>query len=212
MEYQNIIFEKYLKDRRGLSTIVGSVFFIIIFTSVASYVIYSMNQIDQFGVAVIGKGVDNINRNNEAFEITGVTKDNNKFNITIQNTGQLPVNITRLWIQNKTDPTWPITKFSINQIVAPGQTLTKVGENIQLTALPSQAYDISLVTERGNTKEVLVNSASQKPLYLQMFVLPDKIPTGFGTTILLAVTNNMSNNGILTNLVPNPLGVVKPFG
>jgi hypothetical protein len=212
MKYHNTIFGKDLKDRKGISTIIGSVFFIIIFTSVATYVLYSMNQIDQFGVAVIGKGQDNINRNNEAFEITGVTEDNNKFNVTIQNTGQLPVNITRLWIQNKTDPTWPTTKFSINQIVAPGQTLTKIGQNIQLTAKPSQAYDISLVTERGNTKEFLVNSASQKPLYLQLFVLPDRIPTGFDTTLLLAVTNNMSNNGILTNLVPNDTTVRAPFG
>jgi hypothetical protein len=212
MKYQNIIFGTNLKDRKGLSSVLGSVFFIIIFTSVATYVMYSMNQIDQFGAAVIGKGQDNINRNNEAFEITGVTEDNNKFNITIQNTGQLPVNITRLWIQNKTSPTWPTTKFSINQIVAPGQTLTKVGENLPLSAIYSQAYDISLVTERGNSKEILVNSASQKPLNLQLNVLPDKIPTGFDTTLLLAVTNNMSNNGILTNLVPNSTTVRAPLG
>ncbi len=193
---------KDLRDRRGLSSVIGTVFFIIVFTSAATYVVYSMNQIDKFGAAIIGKSQDDINRNKEAFEVTGVTRDNNKFNITIQNTGQLPVNLTRLWIQNKTDPTWATTKFSINQIVAPGQTLIKVGQNLQLSALPTQAYDISLVTERGNTKEFLVNSASQKPLYLQLFVLPDKIPTGFSTTLLFAVTNNMSNNGILTNIVP----------
>jgi hypothetical protein len=200
-----------IKNRRGLSSVVGTVFFIIVFTSVTSYIIYSMNQIDKFGEAVIGKSQDNINRNNEAFQITSVTKDNNKFNITIQNTGQLPVNITRLWIQNKTDPTFPTSKFTVNQVVAPGQTLIKVGQNIKLAALPSQAYDISLVTERGNTQEVLVNSASQKPLYLQLFVLPDKIPTGFSSTLLFAVTNNMSNNGILTNIVPN-LSVITPVG
>src|SRR6267143_787457 len=202
---------KDLRNRRGLSSVIGSIFFIIVFTSAATYVVYSMNQIDKIGQTIITKSQDDRNRDHEAFDITSVTRDNNKFNITVQNTGQLPVNITRLWIQNKTDPTWPTTKFSINQIVAPGQTLTKIGENLQLTAKPSQAYDISLVTERGNSKEFLVNSASQKPLYLQLFVLPDKIPTGFDTTLLLAVTNNMSNNGILTNLAPN-LSVVTPIG
>ena len=120
MKHQNTIFGKDLKDRKGISTVIGSVFFIIIFTSVASYVIYSMNQIDQFGIAVIGKGQDNINRNNEAFEITGVTKDNNKFNITIQNTGQLPVNITRLWIQNKTGT----GRFITYQLYRTGQRRT----------------------------------------------------------------------------------------
>jgi hypothetical protein len=191
--------------------VIGSIFFIIVFTSAATYVVYSMNQIDKIGQTIITKSQDDRNRDREAFEITSVTRDNNKFNITVQNTGQLPLNITRLWIQNKTDPTWSTTKFSINQAVAPGQTLTKVGQNLKLAALSTQAYDISLVTDRGNTKEFLVNSASQKPIILQLFVLPEKVPTGFATTLLFAVTNNMSNNGVLTNLVPN-LSIVIPQG
>jgi hypothetical protein len=191
-----------LRNRKGLSSVIGSIFFIIVFTSAATYVVYSMNQIDKIGQTIITKSQDDRNRDHEAFEITGVTRDNNKFNITVQNTGQLPLNITRLWVQNKTDPTWSTTKFSINQAVSPGQTLTKVGQNLNLAALPTQAYDISLVTDRGNTKEFLVNSASQKPIILQLFVLPEKVSTGFSTTLLFAVTNNMSNNGALTNLTP----------
>jgi len=210
-----MIFKKRIggkpRKRRGLSSVVGSVFFIIVFSSAAGYAIYSMNQIDKFGEAIIGKSQDTLNKNNEAFVITGVTKDNNKFNITIQNTGQLPVNITRLWVQNKTDPTWPTSKFAINQIVSSGQTLTKVGQTLQLTAKPTQGYDLSVVSERGNIQEFLVNSASQKPLYLQLFVLPGKVPTGYSTSLLFAVTNNMSNNGILTNLVPN-LVIAAPPG
>lgn len=190
---------------------IGSIFFIIVFTSAATYVVYSMNQIDKIGQTIITKSQDDRNRDHESFVITSVTRDNNKFNITVQNTGQIPLNITRLWIQNKTDPTWPTTKFSINQAVSPGQTLTKVGQNLNLVALPTQAYDVSLVTDRGNTKEFLVNSASQKPIILQLFVLPEKIPTGFTTTLLFAVTNNMSNNGVLTNLAPN-LSIVVPSG
>ncbi len=190
---------------------IGSIFFIIVFTSAATYVVYSMNQIDKIGQTIITKSQDDRNRDHEAFEITSVTRDNNKFNITVQNTGQLPLNITRLWIQNKTDPTWSTTKFSINQAVSPGQTLTKIGQNLNLAALPTQAYDISLVTDRGNTKEFLVNSASQKPIILQLFVLPEKVSTGFSTTLLFAVTNNMSNNGALTNLAPN-LSIIVPPG
>src|SRR6267143_250520 len=128
---------KDLRNRRGLSSVIGSIFFIIVFTSAATYVVYSMNQ-----------------------------------------------------------------------AVSPGQTLTKVGQNLNLVALPTQAYDISLVTDRGNTKEILVNSASLKPIILQLFVLPEKVSTGFSTTLLFAVTNNMSNNGALTNLVANLTKVV----
>ena len=211
MKFELLMLVGLLKNRKGLSSVIGSIFFIIVFTSAATYVVYSMNQIDKIGQTIITKCQDDRNRDHEAFEITSVTRDNNKFNITVQNTGQLPLNITRLWIQNKTDPTWSTTKFSINQAVSPGQTLTKVGQNLKLAALPTQAYDISLVTDRGNTKEFLVNSASQKPIILQLFVLPEKVPTGFVTTLLFAVTNNMSNNGVLTNLAPN-LSVVIPQG
>ncbi len=192
-----------MKSRRGLSTIVGIVFFIIVFTGVASYVTYSMNHLDQFGQTIIEKSQDDRNRDREQFEISSVSRDNNKFNITIQNTGELPINITRLWIQNKTDPSWGTSKFDVNKNVSPGQTLTKIGQNLPLTALTTQGYDIRLTTERGNAKEFLVNSVSQEPVYLQLFALPDDLPTGYTTTLLFAVTNNMSNNGVLTNFQPN---------
>ena len=199
-----------MKSRRGLSTVVGIVFFIIVFAGVATYVTYSMNQLDKFGQTIIEKGQEDRNRDREQFEIAAVSRDNNKFNITIQNTGELPFNITRLWIQNKTDPSWGTQKFDISESVSPGQTLIKVGQDLQLAALDTQGYGIRLVTERGNAKEFFVNSVSQEPVYLQLFVLPSNVPSGFNTTLLFAVTNNMSNNGALTNFVPQL--VVTPQG
>ena len=191
-----------MKSRRGLSTIVGIVFFMIVFAATASYVTYSMNYLDKFGETIIEKGQEDRNRDREQFEITRVSRDNNKFNITVQNTGELPINIARLWIQNKTDPSWGTSKFDINKNVSPSQTLTQIGQDLQLTVLDTQGYDVRLVTERGNAKEFLVNSVSQEPVYLQLFVLPDNVPSGFNTTLLFVVTNNMSNNGALTNFVP----------
>lgn len=191
-----------MKSRRGLSTVIGITFFMIVFAATASYVTYSMNHLDKFGETIIEKGQEDRNRDREQFDITRVSRDSNKFNITIQNTGELPINITRLWIQNKTDPSWGTSKFEINKNLSPGQTLTQIGQDIQLTALDTQGYDVRLVTERGNAKEFLVNSVSQEPVYLQIFVLPDNVPSGFNTTLLFAVTNNMSNNGVLTNFVP----------
>lgn len=201
-----------MKSKRGLSTIVGIVFFIIVFTGVASYVTYSMNHLDQFGQTIIEKSQEDRNRDREQFEIASVSRDNNKFNITVQNTGELPINITRLWVQNKTDPSWGTSKFDVNKNVSPGQTLTKIGQNLPLTALTTQGYDIRLTTERGNAKEFLVNSVSQEPVYLQLFALPDDLPTGYTATLLLAVTNNMSNNGVLTNFKPNTPVVTYPVG
>jgi hypothetical protein len=58
---------------------------------------------------------------------------------------------------------------------------------------------------RGNVKEFFVNSASQSPVYLQLFALPSSGPNNFNTTLLLGVTNNMTNGGSLSNIIPNML-------
>ncbi|HXX06362.1 MAG TPA: hypothetical protein VEJ68_06045 [Candidatus Bathyarchaeia archaeon] len=191
------------KNRRGLSSIVGGVFFLIIMVTGASYILYSMNQLDTFSQAIISKNQQDRDKVQENFQITSVTLANNKFNVTVQNTGMIPINITRLWVENKTDATWPISKYVVNQIVTPGQTLSKIGQTLPLYAKSTQAYGLTLVTDRGNSEVALVNSASVKPLMIQLFVLPDTVPTGFDTTVLFAVTNNMTNNGGLSNLQPN---------
>lgn len=191
-----------MKNKRGLSTVIGVIFFIIAFTSVAGYVTYATDYLEKVGDAIVERSQEDRNRTREEFEITRVTRDNNKFNITVQNTGELPVNITRLWVQNKTDPSWATAKYDINNVVYPGKTLTKIGQNIALTAKTTQAYDLKLVTERGNV-EVLVNSASQEPLLMHLSVVPDEILNNSTVTLLYGVTNNMSNGGSLSNLVPN---------
>lgn len=191
------------KHKRGLSSIIGGVFFIIIMVTGASYILYSMNQLDTFSQAIIAKNQQDRNKQQENFQITSVTLANNKFNVTVQNTGMIPINITRLWVENKTDATWPVSKYTINQIVTPGQTLSKIGQTLPLYAKSSQAYGLTLVTDRGSSEVALVNSASAKPLMLQLSVIPDTVSSGFDTTLLFAVTNNMTNNGGLSNLQPN---------
>jgi hypothetical protein len=203
MTKQEIEKKNKIKNRRGLRSVIGAVFFLIIMVSGASYILYSMNQLDTFSQAIIAKNQQDRNKIQESFQITSVTLASNKFNVTVQNTGMIPVNITRMWVQNMTDPTWPISKYVVNQVVTPGQTLSKIGQTLPLYAKTTQAYGLTLITDRGNSAQVLVNSASVKPLTMQLSVIPDTIPSGFDTTILFAVANNMSNNGGLANLQPN---------
>ncbi len=80
-----------MRNRRGLSSVVGAVFFVIAATTVISYISYSMNTIDQFAESVIVKEAENINRGLEDSTISRVTIDGGKFNMTVVNTGSLPV-------------------------------------------------------------------------------------------------------------------------
>ena len=194
---------KVMNNRRGLSTVVGAVFFVIIFTTAISFVTYDMNLLNNFTNAFVTKSQTDADANHEQFSISKVTINNNKFNITVQNTGNIPITIDRLWVQNKTDITWGTSKYVINQMVYPGNSLYNIGQSLQLYAKSTQGYDLKLVTMRGNVKEFFVNSVSQQPVFLQLFALPNSSPNNFNTTLLLGVTNNMTNGGTLSNIVPN---------
>ena len=85
-----------LQNRRGLTAAVGTIFFVVIATSIVGYVTYSMNVITIISESVQIKQTINYERNTEEFEVVKVSTVNNKFNFTLQNTGNIPVNVTRL--------------------------------------------------------------------------------------------------------------------
>jgi len=178
-----------LQKRRGLTAAVGTIFFIVIATSIVGYVTYSTNVITIISESVQIKQTINYERNTEEFEVVKVGTVNNKFNFTLQNTGNIPVKITRLWVENTTDSTWPASKFNINTAIAPGATITNVGQNIDLVSLSTQSYLMKLVTERGSSQILILNSVGEESLYLKLHAAPTVVATDFTTTLTLEVIN-----------------------
>ena len=189
-----------MKKRKGLSTVVGGVFFLVVIMTAASYLTYSMGLFDSFSQTVFVAEQERENRKKETFTLSNLSIDNSKFNMTIQNTGDIPIKFNRIWIQNTTGID-QVYKFNLNQTVPVGGMVYNVGQAIDLTALSSETYDVKLVTDRGTTKNFLINS-SDEPLNLQLFALPEEVPNNFKTTILLAVTNNATKDILLANLKP----------
>ena len=200
-----------LQKRRGLATVVGTVFFVIVAASIITYVSHSMDLIENFSEAIGVKQTLDYERLTEEFQVVKVDTVSNKFNITLQNIGNIPVNVTRLWVENTTDTNWQMAKYNINTGIAPGATVTNIGQNIDLTALNTQSYMMKFVTSRGGAESFNVNSVTEQPLYMQLHTIPNVIPTGFPVSLVFAVANNMSNNNILFNLAPN-LDVSSPQG
>src|SRR5215467_70275 len=93
-----------MRSRRGLSSVVGMVFALIALSSVLVYINYSFNTLDQYGYTVLAANQQKRDQSLEKFQITSVTvpSSNSKLNITLVNTGNLPLNFTKLWVQNKT--------------------------------------------------------------------------------------------------------------
>ncbi len=81
---------------------VGAVFFIIAMTFAISYISYGMDTLDQYVQTVVVKSSLKEDRANEDFHIIKGTIDGNKFNLTVQNTGNVPITLMRLWVENVT--------------------------------------------------------------------------------------------------------------
>ncbi len=196
------------KKRRGLSAIIGGVFVVIIISTAITYTTYTMNQMTQLAETVEAKQVTDLQRTTEEFEILKVRTDNNKFNMTVQNTGNFPIHLNRMWIENTTDSTWPIGKYDLDFSLAPGNATKNIGQNLDLFALDSQSYQVQLVTDRGNSKQVVMNSVGTTSLYLRLTATPAVMPTTFSTTVTLEVINTGTTQ--LVNLQPNMVAVTTP--
>jgi len=193
-----------MRSRRALSTVVGAVFAIIALTSTVTYVSYSMGILDNYNQSVLTKNQQLSDINKEKFQISSVTVPNGKLNITVANTGSVPINFTKIWIQNQTAYSngvdWTNSYVPTNNFVAPGGVLTKIGQNIPVYINSAKSYNVKLVTSRGNTQQFTVNSISSTKLNIQLYAFPSTVSSGFTTQIVMVVTNN--STGPIVNLTP----------
>jgi hypothetical protein len=193
-----------MRTRKALSTVIGAVFAIIALTSTVTYISYSMGILDNYNQSVLTKNQQLSDINTEKFQISSVTVPNSKLNITVSNTGNLPIKFTKIWVQNTTtaatSTSWINSYVPTNNFVAPGGTLTKIGQDIPVSINSANSYNIKLVTSRGNTQQFTIGSANSLPLNVQFYSFPATVPSDFTTELVLIVTNNQTST--LTNLVP----------
>ena len=188
--------------RRGLSTIIGATFFVLVMGSTIGYVTYSMDVIDDLAYQVDVKQDTNLNRQSEEFKITGVKVDGNEFNLTVTNTGTIPINITNMWAKNMTDPLWNQTKYQLNQIISPGQSVANIGQGTGLVAMNSESYSLRLVTDRGNALSTQLLSSTGQPLQMTLFTSPSTPLSQQNVTLLFTVKNNLTEGKIIQSITP----------
>jgi len=187
-----------VRYRRGLSTVVGAVFFIIATTTVITYITYSMNSIDNFSQSVIVSESQNIDRGREEITISQTTIDNGQFNMTVVNTGSLPVHLTRLWVTNQ-DGVTADQKADLDINLNPGQQQYNIGQSTGISAVSTASYNLKVVTERGNisTFQVSPNTSTQIQL-----VLPGEVQPGENFRVVTLITNNSTMPNNIVDLVP----------
>ncbi len=188
-----------MRTRRGLSTVVGAVFFVIATTTVITYVTYSMNSIDNFSQSVIVSESENIDRGREGIDISKVTIDGGKFNMTVSNTGSLPVHLTRLWVSNQDLPTPSDTKAELDIRINPGEEQYNIGQSTSISASSSTSYNLKIITERGNAATFQVSPNVSTRIQV---IAPGTVAPGEDFTIASLITNNSTVRNNIANLIP----------
>lgn len=191
-----------MRKHRGLSTVVGAVFLVAVIVSALSYVTYSMNVLGTFSESLITEEKRQQDKQDEEFEIMSVNiTPANKLDGIVKNTGQIPVEIKSLWIE-EVGTLDSVKKFNIGTIIAPGNQLSLIS-SVDFDMDPAKGYAMKMVSGRGHIKSFYVNSPSSQNLLLNIHAIPEFVPSEFTTTVLFTVVNNMSNNNILYNLIPS---------
>ncbi len=196
-----------MNSHRGLSAIVGTVFLVAIVIGALSYVTYSMNILSDFSESLITEEKRQNDKQSEALEITSVEiTPANKLDGVITNTGQIPLNVKTLWIEETGTPD-SVKKFDVGEVIAPGNQVNLL-DVVDYDIDPTKGYTMKMISDRGTIKTFYINSVGSQSLFLTSRTVPPTISNAFDTTILLNVINNSTNASPILNLTPTPLPVV----
>ena len=210
----------FLNRRRGISTIVGGIIFLVLLTAGFSTFFVAMDvQSDTINAQrTISNSI--IEKTQEQFSIAAVTDDSNPWHlldIQVKNEGTNPIQISNIWIINKTQPGQPAKSIPIRSSDAyiPAGYGLSILENQRLTIDPSlipgdsDLYDIKVVSTLGTIKQTEINVGGNNYLLAELFTIPPDVAHNENVTLALRVTNVGPSEitGITPDLDFNILGI-----
>jgi len=139
--------KRFVNNKRGLSTVIGAVFGVMILLMGFSFILWEATQYDAYMDSVNERTRLDWERENELIELVTVYMANDKLNISIQNEGAVTAHLIKLWITNSSG--WH-EDFSINYYINQGNTVADIGQDVDVELDFDATYDVKLVTERGS--------------------------------------------------------------
>ena len=145
----------YSNSRRGISTVVGALLFTVLMIAAFSVLSLALDvQTDIVSTQRMVTDVE-IKKQQERFGIAAVTDGNNTLSINVNNLGQNPVEISSIWITNKTLTDQPTKRFDIDYndaFISSGFT-SDILKSKTLTLIPD-TYDIKIISSFGTIKTI----------------------------------------------------------
>ncbi|CDI05725.1 hypothetical protein [Candidatus Nitrosotenuis uzonensis] len=195
--------------RRAISTVIGSVFFMVLMTagmSVSYLVIEAQSDMISAQQTIADAEIKKIQ---EKFYAVASVGANNKIVVYVQNQGSNSLVIDTLWLVNKTGTSQAV-KYDLNyadSVLAPGYG-GDVAENQQIFLNPGE-YDVKLVSSLGTIKTAeRLSVGGSNSLKAKLILNPPDVRLGENATALLYVTN--VGNTKMINVTSGPITVSPP--
>jgi hypothetical protein len=198
------------KENRGVGSIIGATFIILILLSGFAFTALILNITDHYNETLGSMGESDWGRNQESIviktiRITGA----NQLNLSVENTGPASSRLIWLGIFNKSVSPESQRYYALSESIQPAETKSIVSD---FTVVKGKKYAVQVVTELGNKVESKFYPASQVKCALTLVASPPTAYQGNNVTALLTVTNNDTEVDIIENLTvsltANPSGLV----
>ena len=133
-----------------------------------------------------------IKKQQETFGVFATTDANDILNLSIDNQGQNPVEISSIWITNKTLSDQPTKRYTINydDAFVPPNFVSNILSTQTLEMTPN-TYDIKIISALGTIKTVEMdnNGGGSSDLRVELITDPPDPVIGKNVTVALMVTN-----------------------
>jgi len=192
------------EHRRGLSSVVGAVFMILVMIGALNVALLAIKQQDKVTQAVVEKSNSNVGKLNEAIKISEVrVTASNKLNMTVTNTGGATAKLVSVYIVNETASPKVQYRYDLNNIPVDGRvSVPNVGSNLALTIKNNMKYSVKVVTAAGNSATTGITPISQVALPMSLTIIPPTVVPGANVTVLFTVTNNLTDYNLPVPLTP----------
>jgi hypothetical protein len=181
-----------LGKKRAVSTVVGSVFFLVLMTSGLSVSYLVLETQSDMITAQQTIADSEIKKIQEKFSVSAYsdTANNNKLALFVKNLGANSLQIDNVWLINKTSPSKSAQNYDINYtdaILSPGYG-TDLLQNNQLHMNPGD-YDIKVISSIGTIRTTQISVGGSGPLKAKMIIDPPDVRMGENATAWIFVTN-----------------------
>ena len=202
---------KLSRDKRGVGSIIGAVFILLILLTGSTFYFLSVNVTENYTETLQNMQEVDLKRNRENIEFTSVSiTSDDKLNMIVKNTGSYQVHLIWLGVFNKTSTPETQQYSSENTYINPGDTATDIGSAITVTQ--GSQYVIQLVTALGNVFNydlypITITGPDTIPCYQNKFDWRDytiTTPSTTGTSVPIYFSVYANGSSVTLNGISNP--------